>query len=198
MEQLAWTYASCATPPKRRFADAAQPASLFPALRHELFSGVLEFISNGRMSYFHFEDGKFLNGYYCGKPDEMTVPQYVESLFHPSPDGTRPQIAAAVFPPLAEIPGVPAAGRVVLCVGPLEMNKGYYEAVWAFDILRYPHPDLHLVLAGDGPAYAHVSWTLPGASAPAPIDGKWLYAVGAPVGNGLDATYFDGADLTSD
>ncbi|MBI4502534.1 MAG: hypothetical protein HY700_15415 [Gemmatimonadetes bacterium] len=104
MEQLAWTYSSCATPPKRHFVDAAQPASLFPALRAELFTGVLEFISNGRMSYFRFEDGKFLNGYYCGKPDQMTVPQYVESLFQADAAGTRPQIAATVFPPLTEIP----------------------------------------------------------------------------------------------
>ena len=35
MEQLAWTYSSCATPPRRRYVDAAQPASLFPALRAE-------------------------------------------------------------------------------------------------------------------------------------------------------------------
>jgi hypothetical protein len=104
MEQLAWTYSSCSTAPQRHYVDAAQPASLFPALRNELFSGVLEFISNGRMSYFRFEDGKFVNGYYCGKPAQMTVPQYVESLFQPDADGAPPKIAAAAFPPLNEIP----------------------------------------------------------------------------------------------
>jgi hypothetical protein len=104
MEQLAWTYSSCATLPQRRYVDAAEPTSLFPALRHELFTGVLEFISNGRITYFHFEDGVFVNGYYCGKTESMTVPQYVETLFLPDPEGVRPQIAASIFPPLTEIP----------------------------------------------------------------------------------------------
>ncbi len=104
MEQLAWMYASCANPVKRRFVDAGQPASLFPALRHELFSGVLEFISNGRVTYFRFEDGQFLSGYYCGKSDQMTVPQYVETLFQPNGEGVRPSIVAGIFPPLAEMP----------------------------------------------------------------------------------------------
>ena len=104
MEQLAWTFASCAAPPKQRYIDAAEPTSLFPALRHELFTGVVELISNGRMTYFRFEDGEFVNGYYCGKSEDLTVPQYVESLFQPDADGVRPQISAAVFPPLSEIP----------------------------------------------------------------------------------------------
>jgi glycosyltransferase involved in cell wall biosynthesis len=46
--------------------------------------------------------------------------------------------------------GVPADGRVVLCVGPLEAHKGFRDAVWAFDILRYLYDDLRLVLAGGG------------------------------------------------
>ena len=62
-----------------------------------------------------------------------------------------PGIRVQPLPLPATIAGVPQAGRVVLCVGPLEMAKGHYEAVWAFDILRYAHPDLHLVLTGDGP-----------------------------------------------
>jgi glycosyltransferase involved in cell wall biosynthesis len=31
------------------------------------------------------------------------------------------------------------------------MQKGFYEAIWVLDILRYVHPDLHLVVAGSGP-----------------------------------------------
>jgi glycosyltransferase involved in cell wall biosynthesis len=54
-------------------------------------------------------------------------------------------------PPAADVPGVPAEGRVVLCVGPLERQRGFQEAIWALDILRYVHPDLYLVLAGEGP-----------------------------------------------
>jgi len=103
-EQVAWMYASCAAPAKRRLVDDREPTKLFPVLFHELFTGVLEFISNGRVSYFRFQDGKFVNGYYCGKPEALAVPQYIESLFQPAPDGTRPVINAAVFPPTTEIP----------------------------------------------------------------------------------------------
>jgi len=104
LEQVAWMYASCASPLQRRPVDASQPTSLFPALRHELFTGVLELISSGRITYFRFEDGQFVNGYYCGKAESMTVPQYVESLFHPDAEGVRPQLSALAFPPLSEIP----------------------------------------------------------------------------------------------
>ena len=104
IEQLAWMYTSCAAPAKRRLVDEREPAKLFPVLFHELFTGVLELISNGRVSYFKFQDGKFVTGFYSGKPEAMAVPQYVESLFQPAPDGTRPLINAAVFPAATDIP----------------------------------------------------------------------------------------------
>jgi glycosyltransferase involved in cell wall biosynthesis len=44
----------------------------------------------------------------------------------------------------------PAEGRMILGVGPLEPHKGFRDAVWAFDILRYLFDDLRLTLAGDG------------------------------------------------
>jgi glycosyltransferase involved in cell wall biosynthesis len=40
--------------------------------------------------------------------------------------------------------------RLILCVGPLESHKGFYEAIWAFDILHYLYDNLHLVVVGDG------------------------------------------------
>jgi glycosyltransferase involved in cell wall biosynthesis len=46
---------------------------------------------------------------------------------------------------------LPAAARVILCVGPLEAKKGFVDAIWAFDILKYLYRDLHLVIVGDGP-----------------------------------------------
>jgi glycosyltransferase involved in cell wall biosynthesis len=63
----------------------------------------------------------------------------------------EPGIGEVSLPPPAAIPGVPAGGRVVLCAGRLEMHKGFQEAIWALDILRYAHADLHLVVAGAGP-----------------------------------------------
>jgi glycosyltransferase involved in cell wall biosynthesis len=41
--------------------------------------------------------------------------------------------------------------RIILCVGRLEAHKGFLDAIWTHDILRYVHPDLHLVIAGEGP-----------------------------------------------
>jgi len=41
LEQLAWMYASCAAPARRRLVDDREPEKLFPVLFHELFHGVL-------------------------------------------------------------------------------------------------------------------------------------------------------------
>jgi glycosyltransferase involved in cell wall biosynthesis len=46
---------------------------------------------------------------------------------------------------------LPPKARVILCVGPLEPSKGIKDAVWAFHILGFLFPDLHLVLVGRGP-----------------------------------------------
>jgi hypothetical protein len=104
MEQLAWMYQSCATPPQPRLVDPSQPGALFPVLKQEKVSGVLEFISNGRVSYVRLDDGKFVGGYFCEKPDDMPVPRYFESLFKPGPDGSDPAIAASVFPYVSDLP----------------------------------------------------------------------------------------------
>ncbi len=46
---------------------------------------------------------------------------------------------------------LPPTARVVVCVGPLHAHKGYRDALWALDILKYLYDDLHLVLLGGGP-----------------------------------------------
>jgi len=45
---------------------------------------------------------------------------------------------------------LPEAGRLVVCAGPLEPYKGFRDAIWTFEILRYVAPDLHLLIIGDG------------------------------------------------
>jgi glycosyltransferase involved in cell wall biosynthesis len=45
---------------------------------------------------------------------------------------------------------LPANARLLIGVGPLVPSKGFREAIWAFDILKYLYDDLHLVLIGDG------------------------------------------------
>jgi glycosyltransferase involved in cell wall biosynthesis len=47
--------------------------------------------------------------------------------------------------------GLPADARVVLCVGSLKAERGFRDAIWAFDILQYLAPNLHLALLGTGP-----------------------------------------------
>lgn len=51
---------------------------------------------------------------------------------------------------LAVSVGFPDSTRLVAVVGPLEADKGYRDAVWAFDILHYLVEDLHLIIVGDG------------------------------------------------
>ena len=110
MEQLAWMYQCCAAPAQPRFVDPHQPAALFPALKTEHVSGVLELISSGRVSYLHLDDGHFAGGYLCDKPDTMPVPKYVESLFQPGLDGAPPMLSAAVAPAVTDLPAqAPAA-----------------------------------------------------------------------------------------
>lgn len=104
MAQLAWMYQSCAAPAAPRFVDGSQPAALFPVLQHERVTGVLELISNGRVSYLRFESGRFAGGYFCDKPDELAVPKYIESLFKPGGDGSAPALYASAFPAVVDLP----------------------------------------------------------------------------------------------
>jgi len=104
MEQLAWMYNCCAAPAQPHFVDPRQPAGLFPALQAEQVTGVLELISNGRVSYLRMDGGRYAGGYFCDKPDPMPVPKYVESLFQAGPDGATPMLAAAVAPVVNDLP----------------------------------------------------------------------------------------------
>ena len=103
-EQLAWMYQSCAEPPNVRPVDARKPDALFPALAHEQATGVLELISNGRVSYLRFDGGNFAGGHFCNRPDSVPIPKYVESLFHDTPDGHTPALSAALFSYRADLP----------------------------------------------------------------------------------------------
>ena len=69
------------------------------------------------------------------------------------------RIAPGVAPPptppdravfLQEL-GLPANAKIIAVAGRLEPASGFKSAVWAFDMLRYEHPDWHLVIFGEGP-----------------------------------------------
>jgi glycosyltransferase involved in cell wall biosynthesis len=40
---------------------------------------------------------------------------------------------------------------IIVCAGALQPHKGFYEAIWAFDILQFVHDTVELVVVGDGP-----------------------------------------------
>ncbi len=104
MEQLAWMYASCAGGYQPRFIDVNQPAKFFPVLQQEQVTGILELISNGRVSYLRFDKGRYVSGYLCDKPDGVPPARYLESLFDLGADGAGPAMAAGVFPAASDLP----------------------------------------------------------------------------------------------
>ncbi|MFN4261135.1 MAG: glycosyltransferase family 4 protein [Gemmataceae bacterium] len=53
-------------------------------------------------------------------------------------------------PASAAAPWLAAGMRRVVCVGPLEPHKGFLDAVWSLDILKYLFSELHLLMVGAG------------------------------------------------
>ncbi|MFO0901399.1 MAG: glycosyltransferase [Pirellulales bacterium] len=47
--------------------------------------------------------------------------------------------------------GLPSGGRVIGAVGRLWPQKRYQDLIWAIELLRWPYPDVQLVIVGDGP-----------------------------------------------
>jgi hypothetical protein len=120
LEQLAWMYQSCAEPVSVKPVDQRRPEALFPALAKDRTTGVLELISNGRVSYLRFDDGHFAGGYFCNRPASVPVPKYVESLVRDGPDGQSPALSASLFPYAAEVPSQ----------APLALVNTYRDLYW--------------------------------------------------------------------
>lgn len=104
MEQLAWMYGSCAGGLTPRLVDVNQPDKFFPVLQQEKVTGVLELISNGRVSYLKFDQGKYVSGYFCDRPDNLAPARYLEALFDIGADGAPPAMSAGVFTAESELP----------------------------------------------------------------------------------------------
>src|SRR5882724_13715230 len=60
MEQLAWMYQSCAAPDEMRTVDPGQPGAFFAAFARDKTSGILELMSNARVSYVRFDGGRYV------------------------------------------------------------------------------------------------------------------------------------------
>src|SRR5881409_713460 len=111
MEQLAWMYAACSGAYQPRDIDVKQPERFFPLLQQEKVTGVLELISNGRVSYLKFDQGKYLSGHFCDKPDNVPPARYLESLFDAGPGGA-PAMSAGTFPAADDLPAQAATALV--------------------------------------------------------------------------------------
>jgi glycosyltransferase involved in cell wall biosynthesis len=65
------------------------------------------------------------------------------------------KVSSAVVLPADDPPtlGLPLStdAKIIMCLGALRPEHGFRDAIWAADILRYPFPNLHLVVIGDGP-----------------------------------------------
>ncbi|MGH7607660.1 MAG: hypothetical protein ACREME_09985 [Gemmatimonadales bacterium] len=112
MEQLAWMYASCQDGYAGRVIDVNQPEKFFPLLQQEAASGVLELISNGRVSYLKFDQGKYVTGYFCDRAEDVPPPRYLESLFDLGPDGAPPAMSAGMFAAVSDLPAQAATALV--------------------------------------------------------------------------------------
>ncbi len=59
--------------------------------------------------------------------------------------------------------GLPPEAQILMVAGDFTPGDGMRMAVWAFDVLKYVVPQLHLVLVGDGPERERVlrfAWSL--------------------------------------
>jgi glycosyltransferase involved in cell wall biosynthesis len=65
--------------------------------------------------------------------------------------GVAPPAACGAHDRFCRWLGIKENTRLVACAGPLAPGKGFQDAIWAFEILKYVFPDLHLILIGDGP-----------------------------------------------
>src|SRR6266581_4723551 len=104
-------YTACAGAYQPRGIDVKEPEKFFPVLQQEKVTGVLELISNGRVSYLKFDQGKYLSGHFCDKPDNVPPARYLESLFDAGPGGA-PAMSAGTFPAADDLPAQAATALV--------------------------------------------------------------------------------------
>ena len=119
MAQLAWMYQSCAVELQSRTIDLKQPGTFLPSLRQERLTGVIELISDGRVSYLRFDGGRFDEGYFCDKPDDVPVATFLETQFR-SNTGHPLALSAVVFPAVADLPAQ----------APTSLINTYRELYW--------------------------------------------------------------------
>ena len=56
----------------------------------------------------------------------------------------------ALLGTFSDVP-LPDGAPWLMTLGQLTADHGFRDAVWAFDVLKFVYPDIHLVIVGDGP-----------------------------------------------
>ncbi len=97
LEQLKWMFGSCSLPRRNYSMKGSDPAALFKGLQQESFTGIVELISNGRVSYLRMKRGEFRRGYFSDRDEQASLSQFMESLFAPGSDGSAPVLATTLF-----------------------------------------------------------------------------------------------------
>jgi hypothetical protein len=95
MEQLLWMYTACASPPKRRFIDVAQPEKFFDVFRAEVYDGVLEVIIDGGVNFLQFVGGVFTGGHMHDQPPGINADKYLLKLLGAGQGGKPPKEVVA-------------------------------------------------------------------------------------------------------
>ncbi|HJS46846.1 MAG TPA: hypothetical protein VJ773_02545 [Gemmatimonadales bacterium] len=158
IEQLEWMFASAARPPEVRSADVRDPARLFPILAAEGYTGVAEFISQGRVNYLRFEAGRFAGGHTTA-PADTPLAYHIESLFQLLPDGTPPAILLSTLGTPAPLPtqALPSQirmlrevyARLVRSAEGALPGEGTRKSERAHQQVITAHPDLAVLGPGD-------------------------------------------------
>lgn len=96
-ELLTWMYWAGTAPLQALPVDQQEPAKIFARLQRDAFTGIVEFIVDGRVSYIQMQAGKFATGYFAEKPDDVPITAWIERLLAPHPDGSRPTVVVGTF-----------------------------------------------------------------------------------------------------
>ena len=181
MEQLLRMYSSCASPPKPRFIDVAQPEKFFDVFRTEVYDGVLELVIDGGVSFLHFVGGVFTGGQLHDHPAGINADKYLLKLLGVGGKPPREVVAHDLVAVVRELPvqALPTQiklfrevhGRIISAADKELMGdatrkhqrysaglSGQYPALELLSMPEYGAPPT-LVVTGDQLTEAFAAWT---------------------------------------
>jgi hypothetical protein len=101
---LASMYAACVQTPEPLGLDPANPDTLFRGLAERKWSGVLELISSGLVSYVRVKEGRFAGGDFAGAQPGEEPKVLLAKVFRPTPPETVPRVTARAVAGLPALP----------------------------------------------------------------------------------------------